>query len=287
MSILKNINYLIKLYNIPCGVPDALVIIETAFKAAPPALLTIFTPGCNEIVKTKLGLSPWHLKGINGFIKKAAPPQAIAANKFLYKIGYFTIEKYLYWYMLADVTTEFFTTWTSFMYQAQQCQLPGAGTAYGNLAPFVTQPGTSGTCTWDIEKGVFGVIPNLGSISILPGFEAAIAYNMTWDSWPVPGQGVSVTTSFEKLGGPGPQDIMSTNDPELNNGNSTLGATHQEEIGNLGVTTYKINYENTGSTFAQIVQSRWNISLTGRKTGNTAFGCNPKPVEWPFPNPFG
>lgn len=286
MSIMKDINYIKELMVIPCAHPDIITVIETAFTSAPPALLTLFTPGCTEIIKTKLGLAPWHHRGVKALLKGTVTPQAISATKFLYKIGYFAAEKYLYWWMVADVTSEFITTWQSQVYQAQQCQLPGAGTAYGYFAAFVYQPDQQGYLAWTTIKARPGVIQGLNQIAIMPGFEAAVAYTVNWDSWPVPGQSVDVTTWLEEVGNPEPQDLMTTNDPNLKNGNQTLGSTWHKKIGALTPTIYRVGFSNNGGTNAQPVGTSWNIGLHGRQEGNHTFGCHLKPVSWPFPNPL-
>lgn len=283
MSILKDLNYIKKMTVMPCAVPDWQVIIETGFRSAPPALLSLFVPGCTDIIKTRVGLSPWHLKGVSGILKKATKPEAISGVKFLYKIGYFTAEKYLWWFMVADVTTDFVTTWQSMVFQMQQCELPGAGGAYGKFSPFVYIPGQSGRLAWSTDKAQHGVVAAGGECAILPGFEASISWSAEWDSWPVRGQGVSVSTSLEKLNNNEISDYMHTNDPNLRNGNNTLGSIYSQEIGSILPDKYVVNYTNDGDNFAQVINSRWNVSLSGRSAGTVPWGCKPKPVSWPFP----
>lgn len=284
MSILKDLNYIKQMTVLPCAVPDWQVIIETGFQAAGPALLSLFVPGCTDIVKTKLGLSPWHLKGVSGLIKKAHQPLSIGPTKFLYNIGYFTAEKYLWWFMVADVTSSFVTSWQSMVFQAQQCELPGAGTAYGYFDAFVYQPDQEGFIPWTPIHGNPGVAFSGSTIGIMPGFEAAISYQIKWDSWPTPGQGASVTTWLERLDPELIDDVMSTNNPALKNGNTTAGSIYHQKIGAIVPSLYRIGYSNTGVGNAQIVGGSFNISLTGRAAGVVPWGCKPKPVSWPFPS---
>lgn len=286
MSILKDVNYIKDMMVIPCAQPSWLVIIETGFAAAPPALLTLFLPGCTDIVKTKLGLSPWHHKGIKALIKGAVQPEMIKANKFLYNIGYFTAEKYLWWFMVADVTSNFVTTWQSMVFQAQQCELPGAGTAYGYFDAFVYQPDQEGYIPWTPIHGNPGVAFSGSTIGIMPGFEASIAFSILWDSWPVAGQGANVSTWLERVDPPLVDDLMATNDPALKNKNRTSGSIYHQNIGAIVPTLYRIGYANTGSGNAQIVGGNFNIGLTGRASGVVPWGCKPKPVSWPFPSMF-
>ena len=285
-SILKNYNYIKKLSTIPCGQPDWWVIIETGFKSAPPALLSLFLPGCNDIVKTRLGHAPWHGKTISAMIKNAIKPYPVSENKFLYKIGYFTAEKYLWWYMVADVTTDFVTNWQSMVYQQQQCELPGAGTASGIFTPFVYGPDQSGKLAWSVTHPRFGVLQTANGIGIRPGFEANIAYSVEWDSWPERGMGADVETSLQEIGNPDIQDIMNTNNPLLKNGPWTQGSTYHQKIGSVVITEYAVNFHNNSGNFVQPVASSFSIGLSGRNAGGITWGCKPKPVEWPFPNPL-
>jgi|1186.fasta_scaffold39441_2 hypothetical protein len=286
MSILKNINYIIQLDRIPCATPDAWIIIKTAFASAPPAFMSLFAPGCNDIVKTKLGLSPWHARSIRSVIKAISAPEALGANKFLYKIGYFTIEKYLWWWMVADVTTEFVTTWQSMVYQEQQCQLPGAGTSWGHFAPFVYVEGIPAAAFWVLEHFKTGVLVGGGQITILPGFEATIAYTLRFEGYPDPAAQSPVTTWWVEEGNPTINDLATTNDPLQQNGNQTGGSLYHSKPGSFAGTNYKIGVSVDGPNQMRLIDGRWNVSLTGRKQGNLTFGCDLKPVEWPFPNPL-
>jgi hypothetical protein len=286
MSILKNANYLLELDRIPCAVPDMLIIIKTGLAAAPPALLTLFLPGCNEIVKTRIGNSPWHLRGMNALIKGAIKPYPISEQKFLYKIGYYAAEKYLWWWMVADVTTEFVTTWQSMVYQEQQCELPGAGTAYGYFEAFVVPPNFSTFIPWTPSNFHPGVQYTSGGVGILPGYEATIAFDMTWDTFPVRGEGASVETSLLDVSADQFQDTMNTMGPNTPYPFWTGGSTYHKEAPGITPAIYRVFAKNTGPKHAQIVSSSFSIGLTGRRQGNLTFGCRPKPVEWPFPNPL-
>lgn len=286
MSVLKNINYIRSINALPCAQPDPLLAITTAFSSAPPALLTLFQPGCNEIVKARLGLSPWHLRGMRGLIKSIQRPIEISSVKFLYKIGYFTAERVLYYWMVADVLTAFEATWTSQIYQAQGCMLPGAGTAYGYVAPYVYTPGTEGPLGIAPIKNIPGMAVLNDQIVIFPGYQASVAYEVTWDSWPVRGQGVNMSTWYEVEDDPLRQDYMQTRDPSKPQWNVTGGTFFHNKIATPEVTHYKFFRSNNGDTFAQAVAGSYNVSLMGQREGNLNWGCNLKPVSWPFPNPL-
>jgi hypothetical protein len=284
MSIMKNINYLTKLSRIPCAEPDAWIIIKTAFSSAPPALLTLFQPGCNDIVKMKLGLSPWHLRGIKGLIKGAQAPQALGAKQFLYKIGYFTAEKYLYWWMVADVTTEFLTTWQSQVFQEQQCQLPGAGTGQGQLTGFIYTEDNIGSVGWSPTRHTPGIAYGVGQITVLPGYQASIAYHMSWEGAIDPTQQSPVSTFWEPLDGSSVNDYATTNDPIEKNGNTTGGSWYHNDAGGISPGTYRVRVQVGGPNPMRLINGHFSISTFGRHQGNLTFGCHSKPVEWPFPN---
>ncbi len=283
---LKDINYLKELNSIPCAPASPWIIIKTGLDSAGPALLSLAVPGCTDIVKTKVGLSPWHARGIKGLLKKATQPEILAANKFLYKVGYFTAEKYLWFFLVADVTKEFFITWQSQVFMAQQCQLPGAGTAHGYMSPFIYIPGSSGGLGITPIKGTPGVATFGNGVSLLPGFQGTFAWSAQWDSWPVRGQGVSVTTWQTEEETEVPFDVSTTNDPKTNQGNTTGGSLYWQNQTLSASRSTRLWYINTGDLPAQVVGGTWSMSTQGRHSGLSHFGCFPKEVSWPFPNPL-
>lgn len=283
-SILRNYNYVKKLLTIPCGSPDWLVIIETAAKTAPPALLSLFLPGCEDIVKTRLGTSPWHAKGIRTMIKGVFKPFPVSEQKFLYKIGYVAAERFLWYYMVADVTQEFYTTWQSAIYQQQQCQLPGAGTGYGYFAPFFYAPNREDYLIWSPIHAPFGIVAAGGQLIIQAGFQSNMAYSVEWITRS--GAPAKVTTWLEVTDNPVSEDLMTTFDPTLKNGKFTQGSHYHELIGETSPFIYRVGLYAEGDEDVQPFASQWSCSLHGRANGNTTFGCHPKKVTWPFPNPL-
>lgn len=286
MSIMKDINYVTQLYTIPCGVPDWWVIAETAFAAAPPALLSILAPGCNDIVKMRAGLSPWHARSIKSLIRGAIKPFPVSELKFLYKIGYFTAEKYLWWFLLADVTKEFFITWQTMIYQQQQCQLPGAGTAYGRFLNSPYNPHHSQPVLLTFDHDVFGIIVTAGGFTVRPGFEANFAYTIDWETFPDPSVPADVETSLLEIGTGAITNVMRTNTPGLKNGSVTGGHLYHQKIVSVVPTQYVLLMANNGDTIVRPRGGTFSIGLSGRRAGNLTWGCNLKPVEWPFPNPL-
>lgn len=282
---LKDFNYIKELNTIPCGEASWWVIAETFLNTAPPALLTLFLPGCSDIIKTKAGLSPWHARKLSGMIKKAAQPLAVSNTKFLYNIGYFTVEKYLWFFQVAEVTKEFFITWQSQVFMQQQCQLPGAGTAYGYIAPLVYPPKQTAGLAIAPIKLCPGVSVGLNNIQIAPGFQGSIAWTAEWASWPDRSKPANVYTWDEETDVTGPLDFMQTWNPTLNNKANTGGHQYVQNISESAGKQLRIFFSSDNETDVQVISGSWTCSVQGRHSGLYSFGCQLKPVEWPFPKP--
>jgi hypothetical protein len=309
MSILKNINYLKKLSMIPCAQADILLLAETAFAAGAPALLELFQPDCNDIIKATLGLSPFGESGLpkqllqgagrtgpgpakhgrrqNGFIKNIARPLQFSPTGFLYAIKYFQIEKYLRWFQIVDVTTSFLANWQSLIYQMQQCQLPGAGTANGYFTPLAGGPGGPGVLDLTPISVVRGVTWLVNSVAINPGFDATIGYSTQWQNAITRTQDVDASMWYTIDDDPTPRNFMRTNDPRLRNGGTTGGGIYKSDPLRITRTVYKFHWQNNSDAFVQPVFGQISIGLSGKDMGFQPFGCKLKPVTWPFPNPFG
>lgn len=266
----------------PCTQPDWLMLVETGFAAGAPALLNLFVPGCTDIVKLKIGVSPWHAKGVRSVIKAIAPPNAIEARKFLFKIGYFTAERGLYYLMLADVTTDFVATWESLIFVAQQCPLPSAGTAFGDFGGFIYIPGYNDIMPLAPHHSVPGMHVGLGTISVFPGFQGTLAYTCEFDSWPERGQGVNVTTFMTVDESIVPISLVQTGVPPTNQPGWTGGHTFFDTTRKFTLTTYHFWLTNTGGTNAQVVGGQYTLTLTGHNQGVVPWGCHPKKAEFPF-----
>jgi hypothetical protein len=283
---LKDINYIKELNTIPCGEASWTVIAETFANTAPPALLSLFLPGCTDIIKTKLGLSPWHARGLKGMIKKAAPPLAINGTKFLYNIGYFTAEKYLWFFQVAEVTKEFFITWQSQIFMQQQCQLPAAGSAYGYIAPLVYPAKGEGGLAIAPIKLCPGVAVGLNNIQISPGYQGSVAWTAEWASHPDRSVPANVYTWDTETDIPEALDFMQTYNPELNNKANTGGHQYIQNISTSAGKQLRIFWASDSSSNVQVVSGSWSVSVQGRHSGLYSFGCYPKAVTWPFPSPF-
>lgn len=282
MSIMKNINYIKKLNVMGCSTPDWFVIVETGFTAAVPALLNLLTPGCTDIVKMKLGLSPWHARGIRSMIKQTAAPFALEANKFLYNVGYFTAERGLYYLMVADIAVEFFTTWQSLAFVAEQCDLPSAGTAYGYMSPFIYPAIPEQFLTPTPLHNVAGMATGLHGFTIFPGFTGTVAWSCEWDSWPIRGKGVNVTTWMTETDSDVPISVFSTNNPPSQPKNQTVGHASFDTTRLLTRKDYVLHIDNNGEEAAQVVGGTYSIAMSGHPTGVLPWGCKPKKTSIPF-----
>jgi hypothetical protein len=282
MSILKNINYLKKMNVMGCQSPDIFVTIETGLAAAAPALLSLLVPGCTDIVKMKLGLSPWHRKGISSFIKGAAAPFALDANKFLYKIGYFTAEQGLYYLMVADIAVEFLTTWQSMAFAAYQCPLPSAGTAYGYIQPFIYGPGEDTLLGYAPQHNVPGMAIGLNQITIFPGYQGSVTFNAVFDSWPEPGKGVNVNTWMTEDDQTTRISDFTTNNPPSQPKNETMGHLSFDTLFNITRKDYYLHVQNNGENYAIIVGGSYSVNLAGHNQGVVPWGCKFKKTSIPF-----
>jgi hypothetical protein len=282
MSIMRNINYLAKLNTIGCSAPDFFVLVETGFEAAAPALLSLFSPGCTDIVKMKLGHPPFHSRLIKGFLKGAAAPFSVGANQFLYRIGYFTAEAGLYYFMLADIAVQFETTWNSMAFAAEQCPLPSAGTAYGYMAPEIYGPGQDTLMILAAQHTVGGMAVGLHGVSIFPGFQGSFTFSCEFDSWPKRGEGVSCSTWVEEVTQPDPISVSTTNVPPTQPNNETIGHLSFDTLHKLTSTQYICHVQNNGESFAQIVNSTWSVAMSGIAQPVFPWGCKPKKTSIPF-----
>lgn len=280
--MLKNINYIKKLNVVSCTEPDIFVLVETGFEAAVPALLNLFVPGCTDIVKMKLGISPWHRRGIRSLIKSAQAPFSLEANKFLFKVGYYTAERGLYYLMVADIAVEFVATWQSLVFAAQQCQLPSAGTAYGYIAPFIYSPGQETLLGYFPRHNVPGMAIGLNQITIFPGFQGSVTFSAEFDSWPTRGEGVSVTTWMTEDDETTKISESTTNVPPSQPHNETVGHLSFDTLHNFTRKDYYLHVSNTGDKHAQAVGGSYTVNMTGHPTGVLPWGCKFKKTSIPF-----
>lgn len=120
MGTIKNLNYIAKASYFPCPDTDALLVLEAAYKAAFPTILAATSLGCQDIVRMRAGLSPWHARGMRMGIKAAIPPADAQAVGKVYKY-LIPIEKALFFFFVVDLTTGFLAEWQSQIFKLGAC----------------------------------------------------------------------------------------------------------------------------------------------------------------------
>lgn len=137
MGTLENLGYLKQAALYSCAQPSALLMIEAAAKPAAVALMQAATFGCNDIVKMRAGISPWHARNLNTMIKKAIPAEHMDQAGKLLKFT-LPVEKALFFFFVVDLTTEFFANWQSQVFQLGGCGTdPDTSTASGSFRSYV------------------------------------------------------------------------------------------------------------------------------------------------------
>lgn len=135
MSVLDNLGYLSKGTYFPCATPDPILVLQAAGKAAFPVLMSAATFGCNDIVKMRAGISPWHSRGMKALINGAILPDDPYNTKGLLKYT-IPIEKALFFWFVVDLTTDFAANWQSQIFKLNAC---------GNSGPNCTWTGSFGS----------------------------------------------------------------------------------------------------------------------------------------------
>lgn len=303
MSVLRNLNYIQEISRIPCAQPDPLLVIKTAFEAAPPALLQLGLPGCSEIVQARAGIAPG--QGFGELVKQAtdrgarprrggrhgkrysAPVQRahrglpLGGRQFLYRTGFFAAERLLWYWLVADVTTAFIAQWTSLIYQEMNCDQPGAGTFRADIQPFIYTAGDS------VLNFSTPSLPGCGharnaDITIAPGVNASIIFDMQWEPWPnSSAPSANITTWLYEVGVEKSLAEATMNDPIQQNGKRTGGRHNHRNNGQITPRRYRIGVHNPSPTAAmRPVLGTVHVGCMGFATGQP-WGCKPKPLEWP------
>jgi hypothetical protein len=120
MGIIDNLGYISKAQAIPCAKPDPWLIIKAAGNALGPTLISASTFGCIDIVRMKLGKSPWHMRGMKALFDGMYKPELEDKINKLYKF-IVPAEKALFFFFVVDLTTEFFARWQSQMFKLGAC----------------------------------------------------------------------------------------------------------------------------------------------------------------------
>lgn len=120
MGAIENLGYIkqASLYN--CGSPDPLLVIEAAGRAIAPVLISAVSFGCNDIVKLRAGISPWHARGMKALVEGAIPAAQKDQVNGIYKF-LVPAEKALFFFFVVDLTTEFLARWQSQLFKLGAC----------------------------------------------------------------------------------------------------------------------------------------------------------------------
>lgn len=279
MSISGNLNYIRRAMRHGCASPNIEIIIETAFQAAVPNLFKLTLFGCTDIVKMKLGRSPWHTRALKGLIDSVHTPETRAGNRFLFHIGYDTIEKYLWWWMVADAATSFAADWMSLMYEEQRCQLPNSGHLTAPLTALYAGP-ESNIGTVFINGVDARPCCRIGgnSVVIPAGCVGSISYHCEWTPFlGLPANQGSVTTWLE--GPDGKKYDETESKPDGFGGvHQTIGMAPERRATVTADEQWFIRYKvNQGLMGCQ--RGHVSVSAQGRHIPLIGAGCTPTSPE--------
>jgi hypothetical protein len=119
-GVLSNLNYIKEVSVYPCATPGPIIAITTALEAAAPVLVELASFSCIDIYKTRLGIS-WRCgKQLKAIIKAAHGAKVIDNVHFIYQFAA-PVERILWYWFVAELTTNFLAKWTSLVYQQQGC----------------------------------------------------------------------------------------------------------------------------------------------------------------------
>ena len=120
MSILTNLNYIRKVYTIPCVGAGLWVYIETAITSAGIALLELASFGCRDLYQLRGGKLPFCGRQISPNFKKAWLAEDITKYSKIIKV-FDPIEKALFKWLLVDIGVGFVANWHSMLFQTANC----------------------------------------------------------------------------------------------------------------------------------------------------------------------
>lgn len=120
MGLIDNLGYIAKGTYYPCAAPQPALILQAAGTALFPVLMSAVSFGCQDIVKMRAGISPWHARNMKAMIKGAIPPDQVdTASKTLK----FTVpvQKLLFFFFVVDLTDQFLANWQSNIFKLNAC----------------------------------------------------------------------------------------------------------------------------------------------------------------------
>lgn len=300
MSVLQNLNYIAELEAMPCASPDPLVYIQTGLQAAPPALLQLLVPGCSEIVQARLGINPLAGKGTEAIVRGAAgfpqrrgqkhgkratahiqqihKPLPLGGKQFLYKTGFFAIQKALLFWQIVDVSTDFIATWSSLIRATQGCDLPAAGYVSTGIAPLIFPgPGVGYLSFGSVARYCADI--RLQRIRVDPGSIGAVGYHMEWEPWPDPSSPKApVTTWLEQTVTGTRSNFSTTDDPVQKNGNRTGGFKRVDNLAGASYDEYKIGFSVGGAAAMRPTVGNVGVQCYGNPH-TRSWGCNLESVS--------
>lgn len=185
MSVLDNIGYVAKATYYPCVRPNPWLIAEAAGNAIAPVLISAASFSCLDLVRMRAGISPWHSRGLRMLINDAIPPaQKNEVNK-IYKFV-IPLEKLLFVWFIADLTTEFTARWQSQIFKLGACGVPSDNAAASGHPVFWASPGNNKFSTIAVNnfqvEGQHGYI--IPPYLIVPsGYSFTVSWTMEIQPW--------------------------------------------------------------------------------------------------------
>lgn len=204
MGVLNNINYLKEVQYFPCADPDPLILITTALEAGAPTLLEFYSWGCRDILKLRAGYSNFCGRKYRAIVAKWHPPGFI--DKLHKSYGFFVpIDKLLYGWLIADLTSGFLAKWTSLAYAAQGC-IPDPTTQQWTGSPQIPQGILANHETGIVYRisqiGTGGGFVSPTAASVPAGWYISITFSVKVEPL-FAGQGVNVNTWLQPIAGSG------------------------------------------------------------------------------------
>lgn len=130
MGVLDNLGYIKQAAAYPCGNVDISLTLQAAANAGAITLWQAATFGCNDIVKMRAGLSPWHSRGLKALVDGILKPEEKNLVSKWYKF-IIPLEKALFFWFVVDLTTGFIANWQSQMFKLGACET-SADYGYGS-----------------------------------------------------------------------------------------------------------------------------------------------------------
>jgi hypothetical protein len=166
MSVLKNVNYMKRFVHYPCAAPNPLILIETGLEAFLPVMIELFSfqvaqlamrmpklvgaqkapglPAYTGAPGAQAGGRPKHGVSLQGISKKGGRSfgERLGPNTFIFRLS--DLEQTgLYYWMIADLATQFLARWTSLIYMHERCKFGGQCYKEGEMTSLYVGPGVS------------------------------------------------------------------------------------------------------------------------------------------------